>query len=72
MGSDLTAALRRSVIERAQGKCEYCTLHQDFSIYTYEIDHTIATKHGGKAVLENTCSLFRLLSPSTILHPYAN
>ena len=53
MGSDVTAALRRSVIERARGKCEYCTLHQDFSIYTHEIDHTIATKHGGRTVLEN-------------------
>jgi hypothetical protein len=35
MGSDVTAVLRRSVIERAQGKCEYCTLHQDFSIYCH-------------------------------------
>jgi hypothetical protein len=53
MGSDVTAVLRRSVIERAQGKCEYCTLHQDLSIYTHEIDHTIATKHGGRTILEN-------------------
>ena len=53
MGSDVTAALRRSVIDRAEGKCEYCTLHQDFSIYTHEIDHTIATKHGGRTVFEN-------------------
>ena len=49
----VSAALRRSVIERAQGKCEYCQLHQDFSIYTHEIDHVIATKHGGRSILEN-------------------
>ena len=49
----VSAALRRSVIERAQGKCEYCQLHQDFSIYTHEIDHVIATKHGGRSIFEN-------------------
>lgn len=53
MESDVSAALRRVVIERSQGKCEYCTLHQDFSIYTHEIDHVIATKHSGRTVLEN-------------------
>ena len=53
MGSDVSASLRRSVIERSQGKCEYCTIHQDFSIYTHEIDHIIATKHGGQTELKN-------------------
>jgi hypothetical protein len=53
MPSEVSAALRRSVIERSQTKCEYCTLHQDFSIYTHEIDHVIAMKHGGRTVLEN-------------------
>ncbi|MCX5965254.1 MAG: HNH endonuclease signature motif containing protein [Cyanobacteria bacterium] len=53
MPSEVSASLRRSVIERSQAKCEYCKLHQDFSIYTHEIDHVIAMKHGGRAVLEN-------------------
>ncbi len=53
MPSEVSAALRRSVIEISQGKCEYCTLHQDFSIYTHEIDHVIVMKHGGRTVMEN-------------------
>ncbi len=53
MPSEVSASLRRSVIERSQVKCEYCKLHQDFSIYTHEIDHVIAMKHGGRTVLEN-------------------
>jgi HNH endonuclease len=53
MASEVTAALRRLVIERANGLCEYCQLHQDFSIYTHEVDHVIATKHGGQTILEN-------------------
>ncbi len=53
MGSDVSAAMRRAVVERAQGMCEYCQLHQDFSTSTHEVDHVIATKHGGETELEN-------------------
>lgn len=49
----IPSAIREQVVERAQGKCEYCLIHQDFSIYTHEIDHIIAQKHGGKTILEN-------------------
>jgi len=45
--------LRQRVINRAQGKCEYCLLHQDFSIYVHEIDHIIALKHNGQTVADN-------------------
>ncbi len=37
--------LRRQVQERAQGRCEYCLIH--------EADHVIAEKHGGATSLEN-------------------
>jgi HNH endonuclease len=49
----ISLALRQLVSERAQAKCEYCRLHQDFSIYSHEIDHIIAQKHGGRTVSEN-------------------
>jgi hypothetical protein len=49
----ISFSLRQLVIERAQGRCEYCLIHQDFSIYTHEIDHIIAVKHGGQTLLEN-------------------
>ena len=51
--SSIPSALRQLVIERAKGRCEYCLIHQDFSIYTHEVDHIIALKHGGQTVAEN-------------------
>jgi hypothetical protein len=49
----LPPSLRRLVTERAQGKCEYCLIHQDVSIYSHEIDHIIALKHGGSTEADN-------------------
>ncbi|MEM9908118.1 MAG: HNH endonuclease signature motif containing protein [Cyanobacteria bacterium P01_D01_bin.44] len=46
-------ALRQLVSQRAAGQCEYCLLHQTFSIYSHEIDHAVATKHGGQTIPEN-------------------
>jgi hypothetical protein len=31
--------LRRLVVERAGGRCEYCLLHEDDTFFTHEIDH---------------------------------
>ncbi len=54
MASNLISAeLRKFVIQRASGCCEYCLIHQDFSIYTHEVDHIIAVKHGGEAISDN-------------------
>ena len=49
----ISASLRQLVIERAQGRCEYCLIHQDVSIYSHEIDHIIALKHSGQTIAEN-------------------
>jgi hypothetical protein len=49
----ISVSLRQLVGDRAQGKCEYCRIHQDFSIYTHEIDHVVALKHGGETIAEN-------------------
>jgi len=48
-----SADLRRIVIERARGKCEYCLLHQDDTPFTHPIDHIVAIRHGGKTVADN-------------------
>jgi hypothetical protein len=40
-------ALRRSVISRAQGLCEYCLIHEEDTFFGCEIDHIISEKHGG-------------------------
>ncbi len=45
--------LRLLVINRAKERCEYCLIHQKYSIYSHEIDHIIPMKHGGKTSQEN-------------------
>lgn len=51
--SSISSSLRQLVIERSQGCCEYCLIHQNFSLYSHEVDHIIAVKHGGKTSPEN-------------------
>ncbi len=51
--NSISSELRILVKERAKNCCEYCLIPQDFSIYTHEIDHIIALKHGGKTTPEN-------------------
>ena len=54
MTSDyISTKLRKLVQERANKRCEYCLLLQDFSIYTHEVDHIIAIKHGGETTVDN-------------------
>jgi len=49
----IPAALRYLVFERARQRCEYCPIHQDVSIYSHEVDHIIALKHGGQTQADN-------------------
>jgi hypothetical protein len=53
MTSYISVELRKLVSDRAQEKCEYCRIHQDFSMYTHEVDHVVAIKHGGETISEN-------------------
>lgn len=39
--------LRQFVVDRANGKCEYCFSDQINAIYSHEVDHIISEKHGG-------------------------
>jgi len=52
MPTYIAEALRRAVIARAGGRCEYCGKPQ-VSFFPHEVDHVIAQKHGGKTVLNN-------------------
>lgn len=47
--------LRREVSERAGGRCEYCLIHQQDSLYTHEVDHIIPVKHRGVTSIDNLC-----------------
>ncbi len=41
------------VWERAESRCEYCQMPQEYDGFTHEIDHAIAKKHGGSTVARN-------------------
>ena len=51
--SYISAELRRLVIERAEGCCEYCRMQTADRLLPFEIDHIIAEKHGGATDEDN-------------------
>ncbi|MEO8393337.1 MAG: HNH endonuclease signature motif containing protein [Chloroflexota bacterium] len=53
--SYIPETLRRQVRERAQGTCEYCLLHENYSLKRHEVDHIRAEKHAGTTALDNLC-----------------
>jgi hypothetical protein len=53
MADYIPVSLRQLVVERAGGACEYCQIHQTFSIYRHEADHVVAIKHGGQTTADN-------------------
>ncbi len=55
-----SAEIRRQVLERARGFCEYCLVHQDLVASTHQVDHVIAEKHRGGTTMDNlalSCTL---------------
>lgn len=61
--SRISGELRRLVIQRAAGRCEYCGLSQEGQEATFHIDHVTPVAAGGQTVSENlalacvSCSL---------------
>jgi hypothetical protein len=47
------ADLRRLVLDRACGYCEYCKLPVKFAFESMEVDHTFPVSLGGQTVAEN-------------------
>jgi len=45
--------LRRLVANRAQGRGEYCLVHQDDTETSHHVDHLVAIKHGGATASHN-------------------
>lgn len=45
--SYISAALRKLVDERAQNCCEYCLMPEMAVLFSHQVDHIIAEKHGG-------------------------
>ncbi len=50
----IAAALRQAVIERAQGRCEYCLTWQAV-VVEMEIDHVLPESAGGLTEASNLC-----------------
>lgn len=48
-------SLRRAIITQAKQCCEYCLIPQASKLFTFEVDHIIATKHRGTTDAENLC-----------------
>ncbi|HEV7225606.1 MAG TPA: HNH endonuclease signature motif containing protein [Pirellulales bacterium] len=53
MSSYVSADLRRVVIARAGGLCEYCLIHEADAWLGCQIDHVISEKHGGLTSADN-------------------
>jgi hypothetical protein len=51
----ISSELRRHVIERAGGCCEYCRMRIEDRLLPFELDHIIAEKHGGATDADNLC-----------------
>ena len=52
----IDAATRTLVWRRAEGRCEYCRIHQDDSDFlTFHVEHIIPRQHGGGDHAENLC-----------------
>ena len=50
----VSAQMRREVIERARGRCEYCQTQQDI-VVEMEVDHIIPVSAEGETSLDNLC-----------------
>jgi len=51
--SRVTAQLKKVVVERAQGCCDYCRSQARFAIQPFSIEHIIPRSQGGKTTLDN-------------------
>jgi HNH endonuclease len=49
----ISRSMQQQVRERPNRLCEYCQLPDALTTLPFQIDHIIAEKHGGPALLEN-------------------
>jgi 5-methylcytosine-specific restriction endonuclease McrA len=47
MTSYVRADVRREVYDRADGRCEYCLIHERDTFLGCQVDHIVSEKHGG-------------------------
>jgi len=39
--------IRHFIAYRADNRCEYCLIHEDYTFKPHEVDHIISRKHSG-------------------------
>lgn len=49
----IPVSTRRAVVERAQGRCEYCQSRADYTTESFAVEHIIPESRGGTSTLEN-------------------
>jgi hypothetical protein len=49
----ISASLREEVVQRAEGRCEYCRLAQQTQVATFPVDHVLPVADSGETVLAN-------------------
>jgi len=57
------AAPRELARERAENRCEYCLLPQQYAELTHHIEHIIAKQHGGSDEVDNLALAMPPLQP---------
>ena len=53
MSVAVSARLRRLVVQRAHGVCEYCLIHQSDTYFSFHVDHIISRKQRGPTTEAN-------------------
>lgn len=53
MSDSVSTRLRRLVVERALGVCEYCLIHQSDAAFSFQVDHIISRKQRGPTTAAN-------------------
>ncbi|MBL8293150.1 MAG: HNH endonuclease [Bryobacterales bacterium] len=49
----MDSSIRETVRQRAQQRCEYCLLPEEWSEFRHHVEHILARQHGGGDELEN-------------------
>ena len=49
----ITATEQRTIIERAQSRCEYCQSWMSYATQSFVFEHVIPVSDGGETTLEN-------------------
>lgn len=73
MSDSVSIRMRRLVIQRAHGICEYCLIHQADACFSFHIDHIVSRKQRGPTLSENLalsclrCNVTKGTDPGTFI-----